>query len=458
MPPGDHDFDVVDTTRSRRVAVIGSGYVGLTLSACLAEVGHQVRCTDRSIERVAGLRCGEVPIVEDRLSELVATGLASGRLSFGVDNVEAARTAEFVFLCLPTPGGADGQADLSLVEQVVLEIGSHLAPGATVITKSTVPVGTSAVVEAALGRSDLHVVANPEFFAEGSAVRDCLDPDRIVVGARSRAVAREVASLYGTVADDRSILTDPPSAELIKYACNAYLATRLTFVNSMAELCEAVGADIRCVTSGMGSDRRIGGAFLHPGPGWGGSCFPKDTSALLATARRVGCDLSLLNTVVAKNADHTRRIVGKAVAALGGDVGGRRIAVWGLTFKAGTDDLRRSPALEIARLLLELGADVHGYDPTTRPGSLHGIEVHPSALAAAEGAALLIVATEWDEFARIHLADLAAVMASPSIVDARNLVDPEAAAAAGFSYRGVGIPTVSDLAGVIVADVRETVA
>ena len=277
---------------SEAVAVIGSGYVGLTLGACLAHWGHRVECTDRSRERIERLSQGGVPIYEEGLTEMVEDGLTSGRLRFGTDNTLAVASADFVFLCLPTPNGADGEADLSFVRAVADEIGPHLRSGATVITKSTVPVGTASLVEAGLDRDDVSVVSNPEFLAEGTAVRDCLWPDRIVIGARSDSVALAVADLYGPEGRTRSIITDVASAELIKYASNAYLATRLTFVNSMAELCEQVGADIGAVTAGMGSDHRIGHSFLRAGPGWGGSCFPKDTRALVHTAEAFGCDLA----------------------------------------------------------------------------------------------------------------------------------------------------------------------
>jgi UDPglucose 6-dehydrogenase len=426
----------------RKVAVIGSGYVGLTLSAGLALLGHEVECTDKSPERIAQLCAGRVPIVEDGLPEAVGQMLVAGRLRFGTDNALAAAGADFVFLCLPTPEGADGQADLSFVRGVAAEIGPRLRPGTTVITKSTVPVGTSEIVEDALARSDVHVASNPEFLAEGTALRDCLHPDRIVIGSRSEAVGQEIAGLYGSSGRSEPILTDLASAELIKYASNAYLAVRLTFVNSMAEICEAAGADIRSVMAGMGSDHRIGNAFLRPGPGWGGSCFPKDTKALVSTAERLGCDIALVKTAIAMNAHHTRRVLDKVTAVMNGDVADKRVAMWGLTFKAGTDDLRRSPALEIAQRLVALGASVHAYDPTVPAGTLHGIEAHSTPLAACKGAEVLIIGAEWPEFASADLADLAAVMDRRVIVDARNLIDPVAAADQGFRYAGIGIPAV----------------
>jgi UDPglucose 6-dehydrogenase len=421
-----------------RIAVIGSGYVGLTLAACLAHFGHQVECTDRSEARVERLSAGEVPIVEDGLTDVVQETVRQGRLRFDTDNRRAVAESDFVFLCLPTPHGADGQADLSFVLDVAEEIGPHVRSGAVVITKSTVPVGTATLVASALGRRDVHVVSNPEFLAEGTAVQDCLHPDRIVVGADSEPVARRVADLYGPESAARSVLTDIASAELIKYASNAYLATRLTFVNAMAELCERVGADIGSVTAGMGLDHRIGGSFLQAGPGWGGSCFPKDTRALVHTADAFGCDLAVVKAAIASNADHTARIVDKVTDALDGVLRGRRIALWGLTFKAGTDDLRESPAMTIAQRLLDLGASVHAYDPTVEEGTFQGIEVHASPLSAATGASALLVATEWPEFAAVDLAELGAVMAGGAVMDARRMLDAAAVSDQGLVYHGLG--------------------
>lgn len=438
--PSKDSFNVHQAVRRQQIAVIGSGYVGLTLSASLALLGHEVECTDISLERVEQLTRGRVPIVEEGLTEVVEQMLAAGRLRFGTDNRLAAGHAEFVFLCLPTPMGGDGWADLSFVQQVAEEIGPHLRPGAMVITKSTVPVGTSEMVLSALGRDDVHVVSNPEFLAEGTALQDCLRPDRIVIGAASEVIARNVADLYGPFAHSRSILTDVPSAELIKYASNAYLAVRLTFVNSMAEMCEMAGADIRSVVKGMGADHRIGTAFLQPGPGWGGSCFPKDTEALVRTASQLGCDLSLVEAAIAINAKHVRRVVDKVISLLDGQVTGKHVAMWGLTFKAGTDDLRQSPALEIAWRLTDLGAVIHAYDPTVPAGTLLGIEIHSSPFSACTDADALVIGTEWPEFAAADLTALAAVMTGRVIMDARNLLDPISAVNAGFRYSGIGIP------------------
>jgi UDPglucose 6-dehydrogenase len=426
------------TTVGSNIAVIGCGYVGLTLAACLASVGHNVVCTDISQRRVERLSEGDIPIVEEGLPHLVREMAAIGRLSFGNDNIVAVSSADFVFLCLPTPEGADGHADLSFVRVVAKEIGPHVRSGAVVINKSTVPVGTAHLIESVLGRTDVDVFSNPEFLAEGTAVHDSLQPDRIVIGARSAAVARRVAALYGQVAAGRLIITDVLSAELIKYASNAYLATRLTFVNSMAEMCDAVGADVQAVMAGMGADHRIGSAFLRPGPGWGGSCFPKDTQALVRTAERVGCDLSLVKAAIQANDRHIQRIVDKVETIVDGGLSDRVIAVWGLTFKAGTNDLRDSPAMAIAALLVQAGATVRAYDPTVHE-PIDGIEVCESMEAACADADALLVATEWTEFMGVDLDAVGSLMRTRAIVDARNVVEADAAVNAGFQYVGVGL-------------------
>lgn len=436
-------FDAPQTDTSetkctpRDVAVIGSGYVGLTLAACLASIGHKVVCTDISIDRITLLCEGNVPIVELGLPELILEMLSSGRLSFSIDNARAAARSEFTFLCLPTPEGADGHADLSFVREVAAEIAPHLQSGAVLVNKSTVPVGTADIVRSIVGRDDVEVVSNPEFLAEGTALHDSLDPDRIVIGARDAVTARRVADLYGAT-EGQLILTDILSAELIKYASNAYLATRLTFVNSIAAVCDAVGADIRAVTAGMGADHRIGPHFLRPGPGWGGSCFPKDTQALVRTAERVGCDLSLVRIAIELNREHTKRVFDKIVARLGGTLEGRRIALWGLTFKAGTGDLRESPALTLATTLAAGGAIVRAYDPTVHKAPA-GLDLAASLEEACESADLLLIATEWPQFATADLDAVGALMRHRTIVDARNHMDIDSAKRAGFDYTGVGL-------------------
>ncbi|MEY2570219.1 MAG: UDPglucose 6-dehydrogenase [Acidimicrobiaceae bacterium] len=428
----------------KRITVVGAGYVGLTTAACFAHLGHQVTCTDVDEARIAGLNAGEVPILEAGLENLLNEGLTGGRLTFVVGSSASAADSEFVYLCVPTPQGADGSADLSYIEAAAAEIGPVLAPETIVINKSTVPVGSTRVVERALGRSDVFVVSNPEFLREGSAVHDFLHPDRIVIGADDQAAAVRVAALYLGIAVPL-IVTDPPSAELIKYASNAFLAAKVSFVNAIAAVCEAVGADMNDVVLGMGYDKRIGHEFLKPGPGWGGSCFPKDSRALIRIAEDAGYDFDLLEGVVAVNTEQLDRMADKAVAMVGGSVDGVRIAVWGLTFKARTDDLRESPSLAIIERLVAQGAKVAAFDPSINPPVLdrrsellEGIELVGDAYAACEGAEALLVLTEWDEFKWLDFDKVAGALAAPRVLDGRNLLDRESLRRRGFTYQGVG--------------------
>jgi UDPglucose 6-dehydrogenase len=347
------------------VAIIGTGYVGLTTGACLAHLGHKVVCADVDPEKIAKLQSGIIPIVELGLAELVAEGMASGRLSFVVGSVEAAKSCDIAFLCVPTPQGEDGSADLSYVQRAAEEIAAVLPFEAIVVNKSTVPVGSTKVVERALKRPDVKVVSNPEFLREGSAVQDFLKPDRVVVGSDDQAAAMKVASLYDGLST-RVIITDPASAETIKYAANAFLATKLSFINAIAAICEGVGADINDVVVGMGSDKRIGENFLRPGPGWGGSCFPKDSRALIKIAEDADYSFDLLKGVITVNDQQLDRVADKIRTAAGGSLSGKVVAVWGLTFKAGTDDLRDSPAIAIIQRLMKFGARVQAFDPTVR--------------------------------------------------------------------------------------------
>ncbi|HMK98481.1 MAG TPA: UDP-glucose/GDP-mannose dehydrogenase family protein, partial [Acidimicrobiales bacterium] len=326
------------------IAVVGAGYVGLTTAACLAHLGHDVVCADVVVPKVEALNNGVIPIVEDGLGELVREGLDSGRLRFVLGAAQAVTDAEFVFLCVPTPKAADGSADMSFIEAAAQEIGPVLKMGTIVLNKSTVPVGSARVVERALGREDVFVVSNPEFLREGSSVHDFLNPDRIVIGCEDQRAAIRVGEVFNAIKAP-FVVTDPATAETIKYASNAFLATKVTFINAVANLCEAVGADIRDVVLGMGYDKRIGFEFLRPGPGYGGSCFPKDTQALVNIADQAGYDFSLLKGVIALNEEQHDRVVAKVARAVGGDLEGARVAVWGLSFKARTDDLRDSPAL-----------------------------------------------------------------------------------------------------------------
>jgi UDPglucose 6-dehydrogenase len=406
---------------------------------------HHVICADNSTSRVELLSNGVVPILEEGLPSLIREMVDKGRLRFTNSNIEAVLDAEFVFLCLPTPEGANGNADLSAVEAVALEIGPHLLPNSVVINKSTVPVGTAFLIRDLLCRRDVDVVSNPEFMSEGSAVLDFLQPDRIVIGAESSEIGYRVAELYGDTSKHRCLVVDIPSAELIKYASNAYLATRLTFINSIATYCEAVGADIKTVSLGMGADQRIGPSFLSAGPGWGGSCLTKDTRALVQMAERAGCELSLVKTVVEVNDQHTRQVAVKVATALDGTIAGKVVAVWGLTFKAGTDDTRNSPALKIADILRGWGAIVVAFDPVIL-GPIEGLRIASSKEEACIGADVLLVATEWSEFASADLSVIGKLMSNRIIVDSRNIIDMEEAIDAGFEYTGVGRGNVKTLA------------
>ena len=419
-----------------RIAVVGTGYVGLTTGACLAKLGHDVVCGDVDEDKVMELNKGQIPIVEAGLEQLVQDGLKSGNLRFVVGAAEAVEAAEFIYLCVPTPQGADGSADLSFIQAAAREIAPILDEGAVVVNKSTVPVGSTKVVEAVLGRPDVAVVSNPEFLREGSAVHDFMHPDRIVVGAEDRAAAARVASLYLGVAAP-FIVTDPASAETIKYAANAFLATKISFVNAIAAVCEAVGADVADVVLGIGSDKRIGHDFLKPGPGWGGSCFPKDSSALVRIAEDGGYDFDLLRGVISVNDQQRARILDKITRACGGSLEEATIAVWGLTFKARTDDLRDSPALAIVDQLRESGAVVKAFDPTVK-AELPGMEICLDAYETCEGADVVAVLTEWDDFRWIDPDRVAELMSSRQVVDARNLLERAAWQRAGFTYQGVG--------------------
>ncbi len=427
------------------VAVIGAGYVGLTTAVCLAHLGHDVIGADIDEDRVERLNKGEVPILEDGLPELLAEGLASKRLRFVVGARNAASVADFVFLCVPTPQGDDGSADLSFVDAVAREIATALRPGTVVINKSTMPVGSTkrvqrVLAEAGAPHEDVLVASNPEFLREGTSVRDFLQPNRVVIGCTDTSVAVRVSELYRNL-NAPILVTDPASAEMIKYASNAFLATKISFVNAIANLCEAVDADVREVALGMGYDQRIGFEFLYPGPGYGGSCFPKDTAALLYAAEQSGYDFSLLKGVVRVNREQHERMVTKLTALVGGSLSGRTIAVWGLTFKANTDDLRDSPALVIVRRMLEEGATVRAYDPAAgeRAAELApGLEVGADPYEVCHDADALAVLTEWDAFRWMNFDRVAQMLQTPTVLDTRNILDPAALRRQGFTYEGVG--------------------
>jgi UDPglucose 6-dehydrogenase len=424
----------------RRIAVIGSGYVGLTTGACLASLGHRVVCVDVDETKVAQLSAGEVPILEPGLPELVAEGLAAGRLRFVVGAAAAVTDAEVVFLCVPTPMGAGGAADLTAVEAVAADVRFLLPAGCVVVNKSTVPVGTAARTAELLGRPDVAVVSNPEFLREGSAVEDFLNPDRIVVGCDAQDAAERVAALYARLGAP-TVLTDAASAEMVKYAANCFLAMKLSYVNAIAELCERFGADVLDVTEGIGYDRRIGQSFLQPGPGWGGSCLPKDTHALLQVCAAADFDFALLQASLDTNTRQQHRMVAKVRDAVGGSLTGQRIGLLGLTFKAGTDDLRDSPALTVAALLAAEGADLIGYDPEVPaavPGMTNDLQVTDDPLKVASGAAALVVLTEWPEFRLLDWGRLAELVERRIVIDTRNLLDADVLRRVGFEVRGIG--------------------
>ena len=427
------------------LGVVGVGYVGLTTGACLAHIGHTVVCGDVDVTKIDRLRNGEIPIVEEGLTEIVSEGISTGRLEFVVGATEVAERSDIVFLCVPTPQDDDGSADLSFIEAASAEIGPVLRSGAIVVNKSTVPVGTTVVVDEVIQRSDITVVSHPEFLREGTAVNDFLHPDRVVVGADDRSAAEKVAALYESI-DTQVIITDAASAETIKYAANGFLAMKISFVNAVAAMCEAVGADVIDVVEGIGSDRRIGREFLRPGPGWGGSCFPKDSHALVHVAASHGYDFSMMRGVIAVNDEQLERMVRKVQRAVGtNDLNGMTISVLGLTFKAGTDDLRDSPSLAVIGRLRELGATVKAYDPTAtgtlsqvQESFLSGISVQQSIDEAMSEGDALVILTEWPEFTSLDLERAKALLSGSAIVDTRNLLDPQTVRAAGLTYDGVG--------------------
>jgi UDPglucose 6-dehydrogenase len=426
---------------SARAGVLGAGYVGLTSAACLAHLGHRVRCVDIDEAKVAALARGEVGIAEPGLSELVRDGLATGLLEFGTGRAILS-DAELVLLCLPTPRGSGDGTDLGALESAVAGLAAVLAPGCVLVTKSTVPVGTTERMPWLLGRGDLPAVSNPEFLRESHAVHDFLHPERIVVGARDVVAGDRVAGLYRDL-DAPVVRTDPASAELAKYASNAFLAMRLSYVNGLAELCEHFGADIAAVTGAMGLDSRIGADFLAPGPGWGGSCLPKDTGAMLRAANEAGMDFGLLRATVEMNARQRDRVVAKVCAAAGRPderLDGVRIGLLGLAFKAGTGDLRDSPALAVAEELAARGAILTGHDPGVPASEPAGpVHVVDDPAQVAKDAAVLVLLTEWPEYRCLDWAGLAELADGRTVVDTRNLLDPRALARHGFHWSGVGV-------------------
>ncbi len=429
-----------------KVSVIGSGYVGLVAGACFAETGNDVICADRDVDKITGLEGGIMPIYEPGLDELVERNVAAGRLTFTTDIAAAVRHADVVFIAVGTPPGEDGSADLQHVLAVAAVVGRNLDRFKVVVTKSTVPVGTAARVReaiAAVTETDVAIASNPEFLKEGAAIDDFMKPDRVVLGVDDPRAEQLLGELYAPYVRSGApiLFMDIPSAEVTKYAANAMLATRISFMNQVADLCERVGADVSSVRRGIGSDARIGNAFLFPGPGYGGSCFPKDVKALVHTARQAGMDPDLWDAVERVNVRQKQLVLEKLTALLG-SVQGRTIAVWGLSFKAGTDDMRESPAVTLVDALLDAGATVQAHDPQAMAvaSELWGdrVQLAPDPYAALSGADALCVMTEWLIYRNPDFARIKAALSAPVLVDARNLFDPPRMAAFGFRHATIG--------------------
>ncbi|GAU80841.1 UDP-glucose/GDP-mannose dehydrogenase family protein [Bosea sp. BIWAKO-01] len=431
-----------------RVTMIGSGYVGLVSGACFADFGHVVTCVDTDAGKIGALNRGEIPIFEPGLDDLVAKNVREGRLSFTTELADAVRGADAVFIAVGTPARrGDGHADLSYVYQAARDVVAELEGFTVVVTKSTVPVGTGDEVERIMRESrpeaDFAVVSNPEFLREGAAISDFKRPDRIVIGtddARARAVMEDIyRPLYLNAAP--LLFTSRRTSELIKYAANAYLATKITFINEMADLCEAVGANVQEVARGIGLDNRIGAKFLHAGPGYGGSCFPKDTLALMKTAQDLAAPLRIVETVVAVNDQRKRAMARKVLAACGGSVRGKRIAILGLAFKPNTDDMREAPSIAIITALQDAGAEIIAYDPESMDAAkplLPGISYANDAYSCIRGADALVIVTEWDAFRALDLAAVKAALREPVVVDLRNIYRSDDMRRRGFQYSNVG--------------------
>jgi UDPglucose 6-dehydrogenase len=433
-----------------RVAMIGTGYVGLVSGACFSEFGHHVACVDKDAGKIATLKAGRIPIYEPGLEALVADNVKGGRLSFTTALAPAVKGADAVFIAVGTPSRrGDGHADLTYVFDAAREIAAALDGYAVVVTKSTVPVGTGGEVERIIreARPDARfdVASNPEFLREGSAIQDFMRPDRVVVGAESEQARRVLRELYRPLFLNETpvLFTSRRTAELIKYAANSFLAAKITFINEMADLCEKVGADVHDVARGIGLDGRIGGKFLHAGPGYGGSCFPKDTLALLRTAEQYGAPLRIVQSTVEVNDARKRRMAQKVVEACGGSVAGKTIAVLGLTFKPNTDDMRDAPSLEIVPALQQAGASVRAFDPEGMAEAkklLRDVVWGEDAYGTMEGADALVIVTEWNEFRALDLPRVKSLLRAPVLVDLRNIYKPSEMAEAGFRYSSVGRP------------------
>ena len=430
-----------------RIAMIGTGYVGLVSGACFADFGHRVCCVDKDAAKIDGLKAGKMPIWEPGLEALVKSNAERGRLTFTTDLSSAVENAEAVFIAVGTPARrGDGHADLTFVFDAVREVAKVIKPGTVVVTKSTVPVGTGDRIEEILreeGIDEVSVASNPEFLREGAAIADFKHPDRIIVGAEDGRAQEALKEIYRPLFLNRApiLFTGRRTAELTKYAANAFLAVKISFINEIADLCEAVDADVQDVARGIGLDNRIGPKFLHAGPGYGGSCFPKDTLALLQTAEKAGVDQRIVRTTVEVNDDRKSRMVERVERALGGDLRGKRVGVLGLAFKPNTDDMREAPSIPLINLLVERGAEVSAFDPVAREQAekvFNAIEFADDAYAAAAGADALVIVTEWDEFRALDLDKIAASLRGRILVDLRNVYDRDEAEEAGLAYFGIG--------------------
>jgi len=430
-----------------RVAMIGTGYVGLVSGASFADFGHEVVCVDKDEAKIEALRAGKMPIFEPGLAVMVARNVEAGRLAFETDSAVAVREADAVFIAVGTPSRrGDGYADLSYVHAAAEEIASQLDGFTVVVTKSTVPVGTGDEIEAILKRvrpdAQFAVVSNPEFLREGAAIEDFKRPDRVVVGIEDERARPVMAELYRPLNLNETpiLFTDRRSSELIKYASNAFLAMKITFINEIADLCEAVNADIQQVSRGIGLDKRIGAKFLHAGPGYGGSCFPKDTLALVRTAHDARAPLNLVETTIRVNETRKRAMAGKVADALAGNLAGKRIGVLGLTFKPNTDDMREAPSLQIIPALIAMGAKVQVYDPQGHEARqlLRNVDFKNGPYEALDGADCAVIITEWDEFRALDLDRVREAMNRPLVVDLRNIYRPDEMRSRGFTYLSVG--------------------
>ncbi len=431
-----------------RVAMIGTGYVGLVSGACFADFGHEVTCVDKDAGKIAALERGEIPIYEPGLDDLVAGNVKAGRLKFTTELAPAVKAADAVFIAVGTPSRrGDGHADLSYVHGAAREIAAAVDGFTVVITKSTVPVGTGDEVERIIAETrsgcDCAVVSNPEFLREGAAIRDFKHPDRIVVGTEDKRAREAMSELYRPLYLNSAplLFTDRRTAELIKYAANAFLATKITFINEIADLAEKVGADVQEIARGIGLDNRIGSKFLHAGPGYGGSCFPKDTLALMKTGQDYAAPLRIVEAVVSVNDQRKRAMARKVASALGGELRGKTVAVLGLTFKPNTDDMREAPSIPLITALQDMGAKVRVYDPVGMEQAkavIDNVTFCDDAYDCAKGSSALVIVTEWEQFRALDFKRLKEIMAEPVLVDLRNIYSPEESARHGFVYECVG--------------------